>query len=134
MDFADQTSRQAWDDFIEADSYLRSHRGRFSERNALRTPAEHRIDLHISQDFYFGPRTSRRLQLTLDVINLGNMLNRNWGAVWSVANSRLTPVRITALNEAEGGVTPVYQFTGAQIAKNDILSRWHMQLGIRVTF
>ena len=124
-----------WNDFIENDSYLRSHRGQFSERNALRTPLEHRLDLHFAQDFYFGARTSRKLQLTLDIVNFGNMFDRDWGASWSVANSRLTPVRITALtDDGHGNKTPVYQFTGADYAKDDILSRWHMQLGVRVVF
>ena len=135
MEFADADSRQKWSDFIANDRYLRSHRGRFSERNALRTPLEHRIDLHVAQDFHFGARTSRKLQITLDIINLGNLFARDWGAVYTVANSRLTPVRITALNDdGNGNKTPVYQFTGAEFAKNNILSRWHLQLGARVVF
>lgn len=118
-----------WNDFIESDSYMRSHRGRFTERNAFTTPTEHRLDLHIAQDFYFGARTSRKLQITLDVINLGNMICRDWGAVWSVSNSRLTPVAVS--REGEGYR---YTFTGAQAAKDNLLSRWHMQLGARVVF
>ena len=118
-----------WNDFIESDSYMRSHRGRFTERNAFTTPTEHRLDLHIAQDFHFGPRTSRKLQVTLDVINLGNLICRDWGAVWSVSNSRLTPVAVS--REGEGYR---YAFTGAQAAKDNLLSRWHMQLGARVVF
>ena len=131
MEFADTESAGRWNDFIESDSYLRSHRGRFSERNAMRTPTEHRLDLHIAQDFYFGARSGRKLQLTLDVINLGNLINRDWGAVYTVANSRLTPVKITALTDKN---RPVYQYTGAEYAKNDLLSRWRMQIGVRVVF
>lgn len=135
MEFQDTESAAKWNAFIESDSYLRSHRGRFSERNALRTPFEHRLDLHLAQDFFFGAHSGRKVQVALDIINFGNMLSRDWGAYYSVAGSRLQPVKVTALNDAgDGNKTPVYQFTGAEYAKNDILSRWHMQIGVRVVF
>lgn len=118
-----------WEEFIVADGYMRTHRGRFTERNAFSTPIEHRLDLHLAQDFYFGSRTSRKVQVTLDVVNLGNMICRDWGAVWSVSGSRLTPVKVS--KEGDGYR---YAFTGAEWTKEDILSRWHMQLGIRVVF
>ena len=135
MTFADATSAERWNSFIESDPYLRSHRGSFSERNALQTPMEHRLDLHIAQDFYFGYNSGRKLQLSLDVVNFGNLLCRDWGAYYSVKNARLQPVRVVSLtDDGRGNKTPVYQFTGTAIAKDDILSRWHMQLGIRVVF
>ena len=135
MTFADATSAERWNSFIESDPYLRAHRGSFSERNALQTPMEHRLDLHIAQDFYFGDKTGRKLQLSLDVVNFGNLLCRDWGAYHSVKNAILQPVRIVSLtDDGNGNKTPVYQFTGTKIAKDDILSRWHMQLGVRVVF
>ena len=135
MSFADNVSAAKWNDFIESDRYLRTHRGQFSERNALRTPMEHRLDLHIAQDFYFGEKSGRKLQLTLDVINLGNLISRDWGAWYTVSGSRLQPVKITALNEdGNGNLVPTYQFTGATYATDNILSRWHMQIGVRVVF
>lgn len=135
MTFADATSAERWNEFIESDPYLRAHRGKFSERNALQTPMEHRLDLHIAQDFYFGAKSGRKLQLSLDVVNFGNLLCRDWGAYHSVKNARLQPVRIVSLtDDGNGNKTPVYQFTGTSIAKDDILSRWHMQLGVRVVF
>ena len=67
MKFADNTSRQAWNDFIESDRYLRSHRGSFSERNALQALAEHRVDLHLAHGFYFGAQSKRKVVLSLDI-------------------------------------------------------------------
>ena len=101
----------------------------------MQTPMEHRLDLHIAQDFYFGAESGRKLQLSLDVVNFGNLLCRDWGAYHSVKNARLQPLRIVSLtDDGNGNKTPVYQFTGANIAKDDLLSRWHMQLGVRVVF
>lgn len=135
MTFADSDSAERWNTFIESNKYLRSHRGQYSERNALQTPMEHRLDLHLAQDFYFGAESGRKVQISLDVVNFGNLLCRDWGAYYSVKNARLQPVRVTALaDDGNGNKTPVYQYTGADIAKDDILSRWHMQLGVRVVF
>ena len=135
MSFADDTSKDKWNSYIESNSYLNSHRGEFSKRNALQTPMEHRLDLHFAQDFYFGEKSARKVQLTLDIINFGNMLCRDWGAYYSVSSSKLSPVKITSLtDDGNGNKTPVYQFTGASYAKDDVLSRWHMQLGVRVVF
>ena len=130
MLFADATSRDKWNSYIEADSYLRSHRGAFAERNAMQTPAEHRIDLHLSHGFYFSRQGSRKVELSLDIVNLGNMICRHWGAYYNVSNVRLQPVTITSINEGQ----PVYRFTGAAVSPSDLLSRWHMQIGARIVF
>lgn len=130
MHFADSESQQLWNDFIEDDSYLRSHRGSFAERNALQTPAEHRIDLHLAHGFYFGKKSGRKLELSLDVMNFGNMLCRHWGAYYNVSGWRMQPVTISALEDG----APVYRFTDAKLSSSDLLSRWHMQIGARIVF
>ena len=132
--WADDSSKQAFDDYIESDPYLRSHRGSFAERNAHSLPFEHRVDIHLAQDFYFGRNTSRRVQLSLDILNVGNLLCRSWGTTWRTSNWTLSPVTVTGLEAVEGGFRPVYKFTGASATRDDILSRWHMQLGVRVVF
>lgn len=132
--WADDSSKQAFDDYIESDPYLRSHRGSFAERNSHSLPFEHRVDLHLAQDFYFGRNTSRRVQLSLDILNVGNLLCRSWGTTWRTSNWTLSPVTVTGLEAVEGGFRPVYKFTGASATRDDILSRWHMQLGVRVVF
>ncbi len=129
--WADDSSKQAFDDYIESDPYLRSHR---AERNSHSLPFEHRVDIHLAQDFYFGRNTSRRVQLSLDILNVGNLLCRSWGTTWRTSNWTLSPVTVTGLEAVEGGFRPVYKFTGASATRDDILSRWHMQLGVRVVF
>jgi hypothetical protein len=130
MTFADDKSASRWNDFINDSEYLRSHRGSFAERNAMQTPVEHRLDLHLSHGFYFGRTTGRKLELSLDVMNLGNLICRNWGSYYNVSGWRQQPVNIVRMEDN----TPVYQFTNATILPSDLLSRWHMQLGVRVVF
>ena len=130
MRFADDESQQKWNDFIESDNYLRKHRGEFSERNAMQAPAESRVDVHLAHGFYFGRETSRKVELTLDIMNFGNMLCRHWGSYYNVGNVRLQPVNIVSEQDGEA----VYRFTNSALTPNDLMSRWRMQLGVRVRF
>ena len=134
MLWADETSAAAFNDYIEDDKYLRSHRGRFAERNSHSLPFVHRLDLHIAQSFYFSESSDRHIELSLDVANLGNLISRSWGLVHRTSNRTLSPVTITELQPTEGGYRPVYKFNGASHTVDDIASRWHMQIGLRVVF
>ena len=83
MLFADDASRQKWNTYIEQNAYLRTHRGSFAERNAMQTPMEHHLDMHLAHGFYFGTKSSRKLELSLDIMNLGNLICRHWGAYYN---------------------------------------------------
>ena len=134
MLWADDTSAAAFNEYIKSDKYLLSHRGQFAERNSHSLPFVHRLDLHFAQSFYFDKRSDRRVELSLDVINFGNLLSRSWGLVHRTSNWTLSPVTVTELRETEGGYRPVYKFNGAEYTTDDINSRWHMQIGVRVVF
>lgn len=130
MLFADEVSRDRWNDYIESDPYLRAHRGSFAARNAMQAPAEHTVDLHLAHGFYFGAKSGRKIELSLDIMNFGNMLCRHWGAYYYVSGWRMQPVTVTSV---ENGV-PVYRFTNADLSPGDLLSRWRMQIGARIVF
>ncbi|MBQ2364032.1 MAG: TonB-dependent receptor, partial [Alistipes sp.] len=134
MLWADDTSAAAFNDYIKSDKYLLSHRGQFAERNSHTLPFVHRLDLHIAQSFYFDKKSNRRVELSLDIINFGNLLSRSWGLVHRTSNWTLSPVTVTELREVEDGYRPVYKFNGAEYTTDDINSRWHMQIGVRVVF
>ena len=134
MLWADDSSQAAFNDYIEGDSYLRTHRGRFAERNSHSLPFVHRLDLHVAQSFYFSKSSDHRIELSLDVLNLSNLISRSWGLVHRTTNWALSPVTVTELREVEGGYRPVYKFNGASYTVDDIASRWHMQIGLRVVF
>ena len=134
MLWADETSAAAFNDYINGDKYLSTHRGKFAERNSHSLPFVHRLDLHFAQSFYFSKQSSRRVELSLDVLNLSNLLCRSWGLVHRTSNWTLSPVSVTELREVEGGYRPVYKFHGASYTLDDIASRWHMQIGVKVVF
>jgi hypothetical protein len=135
MEFVREADRQAFGRFIASTPALRRSRGEFLARNAMQTPFEHHLDLHIAQDIYFSPTTSRKVQISLDVINLGSLISKDWGASYYTSNYRISPVEIDSITtDANGNRTPKYRFVGGMVSKNDLLSRWRMQVGVRVVF
>ena len=137
MQFASEADRTAYGDYIEASPALRRSRGQFLARNAMQTPFEHHLDLHIAQAFYLSKEKydTRRVEISLDVINLGSLISKDWGASYYTSNYCISPVEIVGVSTDEGGNrTPKYRFVGGSVSRNDLLSRWRMQLGVRVVF
>ncbi|MBR3590944.1 MAG: hypothetical protein IKL43_08065, partial [Alistipes sp.] len=60
--------------------------------------------------------------------------SRSWGMVHRTTNWTLSPVTITELRAEGNDFRPVYKFTGANYTVDNIASRWHMQLGLRIVF
>lgn len=135
MTFASEADRRAFGDYIASTPALRRSRGRFLARNAMQTPFEHHLDLHIAQDFYFSAESSRKVQISLDVINLGSLISKDWGASYYLSDYRLSPIKVEGFTtDEQGNHTPKYSFVGGSVSRNDLLSRWRMQIGIRVVF
>jgi hypothetical protein len=76
-----EAQAQAFWNYLEGDKYLSAHKGEFAERNAFVGPWLNRFDMKFLQDIFSGFGTERRytLQLSLDVLNIGNLLNPKWG-------------------------------------------------------
>lgn len=159
-----RTAAQIWaelDAYIEADPYLRTRRGQIAERNASLAPWTNLFDLRLSQEI--PTLRGQRLELTLDVLNFGNLLSSDWGQVSFVGNNSYQLIQFAGYNPAVGAPgynaayavgaplfrfsTPSRQFrdengavqetrTGrdAVFTPSDLASRWQMQLGVRYTF
>jgi hypothetical protein len=93
------------------------------------------VDLRILQDFGFDSGTKRHtFQVTLDVLNLGNLFNSDWGVRKVASASATSPLSLVRFNAAGA---PVFNFTGpARTFVDDpgLLSRWRAQLGLRYMF
>lgn len=71
---------EAWEAYIQADDYLREHRGEYAQRGAVFLPFVRRLDLSVAQDIFKDIAGRRNLfQFRVDIINFGNLLNSNWG-------------------------------------------------------
>ncbi|MCK5839755.1 MAG: TonB-dependent receptor, partial [Bacteroidales bacterium] len=87
---ADEQAQQ-WSDldaFIEGDDYLKNNRGGYAERNAATLPFQSMFDFKLIQDFYItAGKNKHTLQVTFDIFNVANMLNKEWGARRYVTNT-----------------------------------------------
>jgi hypothetical protein len=132
------TPAQQWaalDAFIGQDSYLSTHRGEIAQRFGLVNPWYSNVDLRVQQDIgLLSGGKSHDIQVSLDVMNLGNLLKSSWG-VRKVANPSATSPLTLVRFDPDGA--PVFNFTGPNatfIDDPDVLSRWRMQLGLKYYF
>jgi hypothetical protein len=140
---------EALDAFISKDSYLQDKRGQYAERNGARMPFSHQFDFRILQEI--GVKTgnsSNKLQFSLDILNVGNFLNSDWGKQYTIANQEFGLISFTGLNDANPAPgaavdyttdAPRYNFNpsltnNSAWAASDFFSRWRMQFGIRYIF
>jgi len=120
----------AFEAYINQDKYLSAHRGDYAERGAVFLPFQHKVDFSLSQDVFKDIKGRRNAgQFRIDIQNLGNLLNSNWGVGQRVirnnilstptvdANGRLS-YRMQVVNnalvartyESTSGIGDVYQF------------------------
>ncbi len=128
------------DAYIEADPYLSKHRGEYAERNGARSPFTNIFDFKIVQDVFtnFGSNRTHTLQVTFDIFNLGNMLNKDWGRMYWVSNDAYKLIDFYDFDA--DGTTPVFEFDTPNgdpwnIDDSGIQSsRWQAQIGFRYLF
>jgi hypothetical protein len=140
------TAKQQSDIFfrlIENDSYLSSRRGKYAERNGAKMPWRNQFDVKIAQDLFTNiGNTKNTLQFTLDIFNVGNLLNKDWGMYKTVnAAGILVPTNTAALVPG-GSVKPTFRL---QTDRNQpvqstyrnnvsLTSTYYMQFGLRYIF
>jgi hypothetical protein len=151
------TASQQWADFqsyAESNKYLKDHMGQNTKRNADRLPFEHHFDFRISQDFNFK---LHKLSLFFDVVNIGNLLNKDWGWSYASTGDGFFPVTKTLFTTLTSGAqkkdgvaytptaaTPAFQFNINNSTNinnvyrpydlGDFTSRWSSQIGLRYSF
>ncbi len=153
IDNGTYTAAQQWNDLnalISGDKYLNSRRGQYAERNGLRTPWVHDLDLKLMHQFNLSKSNkSQNIQISFDVFNVLNLLNNDWGHVTFVTNvNNYTVNLLTYAKDANGvspgkpssGYLPTYTYNkptgldGHYYTVDPINSRWQGQLGIKYNF
>lgn len=135
--------------YIQQDKYLSKHTGEVADRNTLVGPWVHHFDLKLNQNFYFftgKDNHKHTVQFGLDIKNVGNLLNSNWGNEWAICASsygNAQPLKLTNAKEVYvEGKEPVFQF---QKNGNSVLSEtcyksissastWQMIASVRYIF
>ncbi|WP_233524449.1 TonB-dependent receptor [Mucilaginibacter conchicola] len=132
---------QAFNSFIDGNKYLSTRRGQFTERNTARTPWNLQADLHLSHDVFVNKEKSQSVSITVDVMNITNLINKNWGIQYfspntfnSTSSVGLTPTLFPPAQNS--GNWPVFTFDnpGKPYSIDYFASRMQMQFGARYTF
>jgi len=141
-DAAEQAAQyERLETFINSIDYLKENRGKYAERNAVRGPWSHILDLKLLQDFSmnFGNK-KHTFQISADIFNFTNMLNKDWGQRNFVFSN------VSPLQTVSTGSTPVFTINNGdvnpdgtpninQVNDNNFQSsRWQAQLGLRYIF
>jgi hypothetical protein len=132
--------RVRWADAKQADAFfadmganpaLKRFAGRVVPRNSEQSYFQHRYDLKFTQEIPLGGRVKG--ELFLDILNIANLLNDEWGRVYAAS----FPYGLVVANASYDPVANqyVYRYTGAKAQTlQTSLSRWQMQGGARIKF
>jgi len=129
--------REAFDRYV-AENELEEYRGGYVPRNALVMPWLSRFDVRVLQDIFtnIGERRNT-LQLSLDVVNFGNLLNKDWGIEQTTNGAQNLLSRSGAVstnpNYIMNTVSGALPSTPYQNVSN-FSTTWSMQLGLRYIF
>jgi hypothetical protein len=126
---------QVLESFIANDEGLSANRGQILPRNVSRAPWTNSFDFRAAVQVPFG---KRRAELTMDVLNLINLVSSDKGRVQFTANQNISPIVFGGTDAATG--RPIYNIatllspTFTKFITDDLRSRWQAQLGLRLRF
>ncbi|GAB3934876.1 TonB-dependent receptor [Larkinella terrae] len=148
--YSPEQQQQAFDAYIEGNSYLKTRRGQYAERNGGQYPWLTRFDFTVIQEFYVavGAKGKKNtIQLRADILNVGNLINNSWGLgnalTASTSSSTSNPLALASISTA--GV-PSYRIATQVIDKKTVLLKdsfvpaqninavYQAQIGIRYIF
>ena len=135
MQFTGTGQAAAFESYIQQDEYLNGRRGQYVERYGALAPWRGRWDLKVLQDFNFNVANGKEntIQISLDVLNVGNLINSDWGVVQQPRNVQPLGVSVDANTQV-----PTYTFdetlTNTFAFDSSLMSRWQAQIGLRYIF
>ncbi|NJC24715.1 TonB-dependent receptor [Neolewinella antarctica] len=136
----------ALDAFIDNDNYLSDNRGGYAERNSSALPFKTIFDARFLQSFKVQSGSkSNVIQLSIDVFNLNNLLNKEWGRQYRRGFGSYTLLNLddisdegvptyTVNSEILDGIDSDELFEDSLDDTGLRSSRWTMQLGVRYIF
>jgi hypothetical protein len=125
----------ALDAYIAQDDYLSGRRGQYAERYGAQAPWRGRWDVKFLQDYKIkiSEKKTNTIQFSIDVLNIGNLVNSDWGLVQQANNT--SPIGVSV---DPGTLVPTYSFNPNQTETfgydSSLASRWQMQFGLRYIF
>jgi len=118
--------------YINSDPALNAARGSILKRNEAREPWYNRVDFRLLQDFKLPGSDEHKIQFTMDIFNLLNMFNKDWGVYQYGYYRGLSPLTYRGMDSSTG--KPKFSFYQSNLSTSQLSSRWQMQLGLRYVF
>ncbi|SKB39489.1 Carboxypeptidase regulatory-like domain-containing protein [Parapedobacter luteus] len=149
-EFSVADQRAAFDAYA-AENGLNKYRGDYLPRNAFLIPWLNRFDLRWTQDLFNNVGGQQnKIQFTADIVNVGNLLNRDWG-IQKMFNNNMQNLLTRASATDESGVPSlrmnyIVEFNQERGRDEAVLptspfrdastfgTTWSAQLGLRYTF
>jgi hypothetical protein len=139
--------QQAFWNYLNSNEYLTAHKGEYAERYGQVQPWIHRFDAKVLQDIFsnFGTNHRYTVQLSVDFLNIGNMINDSWGTYTYNPLTSYENVRpLSVVNLGTSTAAPTYNLNATSLtdfASKTTLSKsintsstWGCLLGIRLIF
>ncbi len=143
INFTNDADRQLFWDFVNQDDYLKSHKGEYADSYSVYAPWVHRFDFRWTHDFNLKVgNTHHTLQLSLDIMNVGNLFNSKWGVEKNM--SSCNNGQILKVDRVDNGTPYFSMFRGKDgdlpVATNtwsfnrNYNQCWKMQIGVKYYF
>lgn len=144
--FTAAEQRSAFDAFIKENG-LEKYKGTYVDRNNGLMPWLHRFDFRFMQDIDLNRKNGQKLQLSLDIMNVGNLLNKDWGVLKQLNAGNDYAYGLLKVDNINADGVPTFQMNTIRDQENKTVlpatpfrnnfsasSTWGMQFGIRYIF
>ncbi len=134
----------AFEAYVSGVKVLNDARGGYVGRNAGLGPWLNRFDFRLLQDIFTNIGKNRHtLQLSVDVLNIGNLLNKNWGVQQTLIAGANNVLRRASVS---GEGVPTFTMNTVSVDNKTVLpttpfryetstaATWSMQVGVRYSF
>ncbi|MBN7809560.1 TonB-dependent receptor [Algoriphagus sp. H41] len=134
----------AWEAYIQQDKYLSANRGKYAERGGALAPMVYRADFSFAQQLFTDINGKKNtLEFRIDILNVGNLLNKDWG----VGDAFNSTQPLIVPSSSQGGPIgangqPQYRLLsqGGKLISDTFTKTagvsdvWRMQFGLRYIF
>ncbi len=131
MAFTNSGEAAALEAYIQQDDYMNDNRGTYAGKYDILSPWRGRWDVKLTQDYKIGG--SKVIQFNLNMLNLTNMFNSDWGIIKLPTSTQPIGVSVDPATS-----TPIYSFDVNQketfSSDYSLNSRWQIQGGLRFIF
>lgn len=137
--------QEAFWEFVTNDDYLKSHKGEYAGANEALMPWLNRFDIRVAETLRVGgKRDTHKVQVSLDLMNVGNLLCDKWGvqSTPSACNDgKILKFEREATAAAGDGIPRYTLYSNSEGLLKEtfrplqsISNCWYLQLGIRYYF